>query len=74
MAWLERWETKTVGVQPGVLGDLNTLEGVLVNGGWEPYAVTWGDGKFVYHLRRMVTCKEEKEKAPEIPVRKRRGY
>lgn len=67
MAWLDRWEYKSAAVQPGVAGDLSRLESILVEGGWEPYAVTWGDGRFVHHLRRMVTRKEEKKKAPRIP-------
>lgn len=55
--WISRWEVKTVRVQPGVAGDKTHLDDMLQEL-WEPFAVTWGDGCFVYHLRKMITAKE----------------
>lgn len=64
--WVDRWEVITVRVQPGVVSDPIRLDGFLQLL-WEPFAVTWGDGTFIYHLRRMVSSKEVKKKAPRIP-------
>lgn len=47
-----RWETRTCRVQPGVGNDQTRLD-ILLKDFWEPFAVTWGDGCFVYHLRRL---------------------
>jgi hypothetical protein len=46
------WEINTIGVQPGVASDKARLNKTLMEN-WEPFAVTWGDGTFVYHLRRL---------------------
>lgn len=59
MTWTTRWETRTVKVQPGVGGDGIRLDETLQEL-WEPFAVTWGDGCFVYHLRRLLTTKDKK--------------
>ncbi len=58
--WTTRWEVMTRRVQPGVVGDVSRLDELLQEL-WEPFAVTWGDGCFVYHLRRMTTTKDKKE-------------
>lgn len=50
--WVSRWEVTTVRVQPGVASDPARLDSYLQLM-WEPFSVTWGDGCFVYHLRRM---------------------
>lgn len=59
MTWTSRWNVTTIGVQPGVAGDKTRLDNALKEL-WEPYAVTWGDGRFVYHLRRIETTKDKK--------------
>ena len=69
--WASHWEVTTVRVQPGVVSDKTRLDDFLQLL-WEPFSVTWGDGCFVYHLKRMTTEKEPK-KAPEIKTSKR-GY
>lgn len=71
--WISRWEVITVRVQPGVASDKTRLDGFLQLL-WEPFSVTWGDGCFVYHLRRMTTSKEKKEQAPEIPTVKMKKF
>ena len=63
------WTVQTARVQPGVAGDIIKLNEILAEH-WEPFAVTWGDGCFVYHLRQLNTAGP---KAPNIPMRKR-GY
>ncbi len=59
MAWITYWAVKTVSVQPGVINDKYNLEEALKDF-WEPFAVTWGDGRFVYHLRKWTEEKEKK--------------
>ena len=64
------WTVKAIKVQPGVVGDMARLNDVLSEH-WEPFAVTWGDGCFVYHLRQLNNA--PKTKAPKIPT-VNRGY
>lgn len=64
------WTVQTARVQPGVGLDLVRLNEALAEH-WEPFAVTWGDGCFVYHLRQLNNA--PKKKAPEISTVKR-GY
>lgn len=59
MAWITRWEVTAIRVQPGVQSDKTRLDETLQEL-WEPFAVTWGDGVFVYHLRRLTTIRDRK--------------
>lgn len=60
MTWTSRWAVHTRRVQPGVEGDTARLD-ELLRELWEPFAVTWADGCFVYHLRRIETTKDNKK-------------
>lgn len=45
------WVYMRVGVQPGAKGDVEKLNEILHEGGWEPYAVTWDGAMWDHHLR-----------------------
>lgn len=49
--YLDRWEVKSVTVQPGTRDDKKHLDSVLSEG-WEPFSVTWDGHVFDYHLKR----------------------
>lgn len=48
-----RWAVRINHVQLGVSVDLESLQELLAEG-WEPFAVTWDDNAWDYHLRRRI--------------------
>lgn len=53
MPYQDRWAIKRVKLQPGVKGDQETLDEVLLEG-WDPFSVTWDGHVWDVFLKKFL--------------------